>query len=59
MLDLGREFIRLDGVDLAPDSQDERLFYLLPPSPRLVLREGKPAVELLRMLDGGRCTEAQ
>lgn len=58
MLDLGREFIRLDGVDLAPDSQDERLFYLLPPSPRLVLREGKPAVELLRMLDGGRCTEA-
>jgi len=58
MLDLGRELIRLEGVDLAPDSADPTLFHLLPPAPRLTTGPDGPDVELLRLRQDGVVSEA-
>lgn len=58
MLDLGRELIRLEGVDLAPDHADPALFYVLPPPPRVVVGAEGPEVALLRLREGGAVREA-
>ena len=56
MLDLGVPIRSVAGVDLAADSEDAQLFYVLPPAPQVAFQNGVPDVQLLRFVHDGQLT---
>jgi hypothetical protein len=56
MLDLSVPVRTIAGVDLAGDDVDPFAFYLLPPVPAVAIRDGRPAISLLRFVRDGQLT---
>lgn len=56
MLDLGVSTRSLAGVDLARDSENDLVFYVLPPAPRLLVNDGAPDIQVLRFVRNGELT---
>jgi hypothetical protein len=56
MLDLSIPARTVAGIDLAGDSEDPFAFYVLPAPPHVVLRDGEPAINLLRFVSNGSLT---
>lgn len=54
MLSLDAPIRTIAGVDLAVDDEDPRAFWILPPPPRVALRDGAPQVSLLRLVRDGQ-----
>jgi hypothetical protein len=53
MISLEPPFLVLDGHAVLPDHQDELLWHVMPTAPGLVLREGRPALDLTVFADDG------
>jgi hypothetical protein len=56
VLDLSIPARTVGGVDLAGDSEDPFAFYILPAPPHVVLRDGQPAINLLRFVSNDSLT---
>jgi len=56
MLDLNVPVRSVAGIDLAADHEDPFSYYVLPPPPRVFVRDGEPQVELLRFIKDGQAT---
>ncbi len=53
MLDLSVSTREVSGVYLAADTEDPTQFFVLPPAPTLAMKNGAPAIQLLRLIQDG------
>ncbi len=58
MISLEPPFLVLEGHAVLPDHQDELLWHVMPTAPSLVLREGRPALDLTLFADDGAAEAA-
>src|SRR5437867_4280960 len=53
MIDLSVSTREVAGVDLAVDTEDPTVFFVLPPAPAVVVKDGIAAIQLLRLIQDG------